>query len=194
MEEIVPVKLIILGQENSGKSCILNRYLTGTFQESLKSTLGAVMVTKVTKYQNQPIKLNIWDTAGQERYRSFSKIYFREARVLILVYDISEPNSIDSMIRWHLACIDEIPGDCLVFVAGAKLDIGTFTEEIKEKIDLFCNQHNCEHHLVSAKTGEGIEKLFDCILKYISRGKSIAKDSVKLSCVSVQKKKECCKG
>jgi translation elongation factor EF-4 len=98
------------------------------------------------------------------------------------------------MFRWHQACVDEIPKNCLVFVTGTKLDIGNFTEDMKEKIDLFCNQNNCEHHLVSAKTGEGISKLFDCILKNVSRVKSLGKDSVKLSSVIVKEKKECCKG
>jgi small GTP-binding protein len=39
------------------------------------------------------IQFQIWDTAGTERYRSLAKMYYSDAKVAILVYDITNPSS-----------------------------------------------------------------------------------------------------
>ena len=191
MEEIIPVKIIVLGQANAGKSCLLNRYLTGIYKEGGEATIGAVFVSKLVKHRDKTLRLNVWDTAGQERYRSFAKIYFREAKALIMVYDLSNPDSITGMNEWYESCAEVIPIDCKVFVAGTKMDLGSFTEEIKEKIDLFRIKTKSQHYLVSAKTGEGIEILFENIAMNMFRKKSEATNSIRLSLTKTQKKK-CC--
>ena len=45
-------------------------------------------------------KLQIWDTTGQEKYRSIAKIYYRDAKIAILVYDVADPQSFISLQSW----------------------------------------------------------------------------------------------
>jgi len=191
MEQDIPVKIIILGEENAGKSCILARYLTGSFDEYQKNTVGAQFMTKRTIFQNKTLKLNIWDTAGQERYQSFSKMYCRDAKAAILVYDLSNPLSIVAMKKWYeMMCEDALPQDCLLFVVGSKCDIGTFSGETKESIEDFCFSTKSDHFLVSAKTGDGIEELFSSIIQQYCKGLFRTKNSIVLNKSDMQKSKK----
>lgn len=190
MEDDIPVKIIILGEANVGKSCILQRYLTGEYTESQANTVGAKFLSKRVQHQNKNLKLNIWDTAGQERYQSFSKMYCRDAKAVILVYDLANPESIEGMMRWYKIMSQEtLPSDTLLFVAGSKSDIGSYTQEIRQKIEDFCLETRSEHFLVSAKEGDGIEELFMKIVSKFCKSIFVAKQSIVLTNSShIQKK------
>ena len=43
-----------------------------------------------------------WDTAGQERYRSIAKIYYQDAHIAILVYDITKKASFDEVKNYWI--------------------------------------------------------------------------------------------
>ena len=71
-QEYLKFKIIIIGDTGVGKTNILHRYLTDTFKEDSKSTVGVEFFTKSFKVNQEDIKLEIWDTAGQERYKSIT--------------------------------------------------------------------------------------------------------------------------
>ena len=48
------------------------------------------------------VKLQIWDTAGQEKYRSMNKIFYKDAKVAILVYDITRKSSFEEVTNYWL--------------------------------------------------------------------------------------------
>ena len=47
-----------------------------------------------------PVRPQIWDTAGQERFRTITKSYFRGAQGILLVYDVTDRQSFDSVVTW----------------------------------------------------------------------------------------------
>ena len=49
------------------------------------------------EFGGQCIKFEIWDTAGQEKYRSLTKIFYKDAAVAILVYDITRKESYEEL-------------------------------------------------------------------------------------------------
>ena len=52
----------------------------------------------------------IWDTAGQEKYRSLTKIFYKDAGVAILVYDITRKESFDEIQNyWYNQIKDHAP-------------------------------------------------------------------------------------
>ena len=73
-------KIILIGDANVGKTNILSRYISDTFLETSKSTVGVELATKVEQYNNKKIKIQIWDTAGQERYKSITKTYYKGSK------------------------------------------------------------------------------------------------------------------
>ena len=53
------------------------------------------------EFQGKSIKFEIWDTAGQEKYRSLTKIFYKDAGVSILVYDITKESYDEIKNYWY---------------------------------------------------------------------------------------------
>lgn len=106
------VKVVVIGYVAVGKTCILNRYINNVFTSDPPSTNGASYSCKVLNFDeyNQNIKFDIWDTSGQERFRSLNKIFYRDAKIGILVYDITNKESFNELTSyWYNQIKDEAP-------------------------------------------------------------------------------------
>jgi Ras-related protein Rab-11A len=73
-KSILTFKIVILvGDSNVGKSCLLSKYVKGVFPISPLPTIAVEFATKTIQIQgNVIIKAQIWDTAGQEKYKSIT--------------------------------------------------------------------------------------------------------------------------
>ena len=98
-------KVVLLGESGVGKTCIIARFINNTFEDNITSTTGASYAGKTMsfdEFNGQSIKFEIWDTAGQEKYRALTKIFYKDAGVAILVYDITRKDSFDEIKNyWH---------------------------------------------------------------------------------------------
>ena len=92
-------KIIIIGDSNVGKTQILNSYLK-EFKKNVKSTVGTEFEHKYVYIENKVIKFQFWDTAGEERYKSIIKNYYKNARGVFIVYDITNQESFNSIEYW----------------------------------------------------------------------------------------------
>ena len=92
-EEVQNVKVVLIGESNVGKTSIILRYAANTFKDELLTTSGASFVSKLININNKPIKFEIWDTAGQEKFRAVTRIFYQNAAVCVLVYDITKKES-----------------------------------------------------------------------------------------------------
>ena len=89
------IKIVLLGDINVGKTSIVLRYSKNIFKNHYPPTIGGAYTQKNLLLQNGIlIKFHIWDTSGQERYRTMSKLYYLDAEAIILVYDISNEESV----------------------------------------------------------------------------------------------------
>ena len=93
-------KLILIGSSGVGKSCILQRYMKHTFEESYKCTIGVDFLMKSVIVNGQTVKLQLWDTAGQEKYKSMVSSYYRGANVALIVFDITNRPSFEALPLW----------------------------------------------------------------------------------------------
>ena len=98
-KEALQCKVVLIGESGVGKTSIINRYISNTFSSVLTATPGASFTTKTVflKDFNQSIKFEIWDTAGQEKYRALAKVFYKNAAVCVLVYDITRKDSYDAL-------------------------------------------------------------------------------------------------
>ena len=95
------IKIIMIGDSGVGKTCICNRIINNKYDKHTPSTIGAHFFTKVVPYKDENIILNFWDTAGQERFRSLINLYFRGSDVVLLVFDLTEPDSLNNIDEWY---------------------------------------------------------------------------------------------
>ena len=80
---------LVAGHSGVGKSNILNRLVNEEFMDDCRATVGVELYTKTYKVNDRIIKVHLWDTAGQEKFRAIAKIYYKDARVALVVYDVS---------------------------------------------------------------------------------------------------------
>ena len=91
-------KIILVGNSGSGKTTFLENFFKLSYETNIQPTIGAAL--KVYKDYNNKIKYNIWDTAGQERYSSLLSLYYRNADIIFIFYDLSIDYNGDSIMKW----------------------------------------------------------------------------------------------
>ena len=157
------VKIVILGTSGVGKSSIINRYIYDHWDKDMQTTLGAAFLDKTLTYRGKHFKFQIWDTAGQEKYGPLAQMYYRDADVAILVYDVTEKSSFSGMKAWHTELKEKGPKNIILAIVGNKIEM---EDEIITKIDgeIYASKHNAIFKATSAKENQGINELFDCIL------------------------------
>ena len=102
-------KTILIGESGVGKSCIIYRYINNKYDENSMSTTGANYITKHCEFEeyDKSILFQIWDTAGQEKYRGLAKIFYKDAKIIILVYDITNKKSFEEIKNYWYKQIKE---------------------------------------------------------------------------------------
>ena len=163
--EYITCKVVLLGEAGVGKTSIISRYVTNTFSDVLMSTTGASFATKKVEIDPEhKIKFQIWDTAGQERFRSLAKIFYQNAAVAVLVYDITRRDSFEKLKEfWIKELKENAPSDIILAIAGNKSDNYEFeVVSLKEGKDL-AQEINAIFKSTSAMLSHGIEDLFKLI-------------------------------
>ena len=159
--EYATYKVVLLGDAGVGKTSIICRYVTNSFSSVLMSTTGATYANKKLIVGNKKIRFEIWDTAGQERYRSLAKMFYQNANVIILVYDITRKSSLNSINDFWIKQIREnARKDVILGLAGNKSDLYE-NEEVKlNEAKLFAKEIGAIFKTTSAKSSTGIDELF----------------------------------
>ena len=158
--EIPKYKLIFLGDQGVGKSCILNRFMNGTFTEEYQATIGLDFQSKNVQIDNQDIHLLLYDTAGQEKFRSLIPMYTRDANIILLVYEVTSKDSFLHLNHW-LNDLTTVKKDEVIFVVvGNKTDLEDKREVSREEGEQFAKDNDYLFAEVSAKDGKGFQDLF----------------------------------
>ena len=158
--EIPKYKLIFLGDQSVGKSCMLNRFMNDTFTEEYQATIGLDFQSKNVQIDGQDIHLLLYDTAGQEKFRSLIPMYTRDSNIILLVYDITSQTSFDHIPEWLNDLSNVNLNDVIFALVGNKNDLEDKREVSTEVGKKFAEEHNYIFQETSAKTGDGFSELF----------------------------------
>ena len=153
-------KLIFLGDQGVGKSCILNRFLNDTFIEDYQATIGLDFQSKNVQIDNQDIHLLLYDTAGQEKFRSLIPMYTRDANIILLVYDISNRDSFTNLTHWLKDLTNVNMEEVILCIVANKIDLVDKRVVTNEEGQKFADEHDFIFQEISAKTGDGFSDLF----------------------------------
>lgn len=160
-------KIVFVGDSGVGKSSIIQRYITGEFNDTLQTTIGAMYVSKMISLDDRDIKLQIWDTAGQERFNSITPLYFRDANGVILVYDITDKSTFTGLNKWKKILRDSGPEDLCVCLVGNKSDLEDQREVQLEDLEVYAENFGAEFSETSAIENDGIETAFEKLVTFI---------------------------
>ena len=103
------VKVVLLGESKTGKTSLIERYISDAYEDNIMSTTGASYSGKAVWFEeeNHSINFKIWDIAGQKKYRDLSKIFYKDAQVVILLYDITNKVSFDEIRNYWVKQVKE---------------------------------------------------------------------------------------
>ena len=172
-------RVVLLGKQATGKTCIIAQFINGSFDPETISSLTAQFIRKTIQFADgRNITLDIWDTAGQEKYRAIAKIYYKEARAVILVYDITDKSSFIEMKEyWYEQVKLYAKKDVIFAVAANKNDLDEERKISDEEGRKFANEIGAIFASTSAKSASGIQALFDNVGQKILNPSFIEKET-----------------
>lgn len=162
-------KIVMLGDSGVGKTSLVARLTNPDrpMNHDISATMGIEFDTQMLDTEHGKVKAQIWDTAGQERFaRVLLPTYFRKAKGVILVYDITNAKSFESLSdRWMTQLNDHASSDDLAkLLVGNKSDLEPSREVPREKAEQFCIEYGMEMLETSAKSGDNVLKAFEKLI------------------------------
>ena len=159
-EDEIPCKVILVGDSGVGKTSIIGRYLN-RYSAEQRATIGASYSNKLEEIDNYKINFDIWDTAGQERFRSVNTIFYKEAYICIMVYDITKEESFQSIKEYWYNTVTENSLNKIIFgIAGNKIDLYEEEKVSQEEAKKFSDSIDAIYKTTSAKENTYIDDLF----------------------------------
>ena len=190
------IKVVLIGDSGVGKTSIISRFTKDTFNNEEMSSSSAQFTSKTIQINDQSIKFDIWDTAGQEKFRALAKIFYKDAQVIILVYEIINKESFDSIKNyWYKESSENSTAD-IFFVVGNKSDLYENEQVTDEEGKKFAKEINAIFKITSALSNTGIDRLFESIGKkilnpnYTEDGINDLSNSIPKNNVNIINKKE----
>ena len=154
------IKIIVVGETEVGKTCIINQYINQNFDFNHLPTIAMDKSKKEIEIENKNLNLEIWDTAGQEQYRATNKIFMKEAKIALLVYDITNEKSFEQINYWHETVKDMNKENIIFCLVGNKNDLYEKRVISEEKGKKFAQEKKMLFFESSAMDYESIETIF----------------------------------
>ena len=161
----IQVKVLMVGDSGVGKTSLLLRYASDSFNDSYITTIGIDFKTKYLNVGDKRVKLQIWDTAGQERFRTITTSYFRGAQGILLCYDVCDRRSFNSIGSWVEQINSHADEQVCVIICGTKCEMDH--EVTEEEGQSLADQHGYTFIECSAKESINVEGAFEKIAHQI---------------------------
>ena len=168
MNEPDSIKVVLVGESGVGKTSIISQFTAHKFDPHRETSLSAQFISKTIDFQElgKSIKFDIWDTVGQEKYRALAEIFYRDAKVIVFVYDITSDFSFKQLEEyWYKETKSKSTGNPLLAVVANKIDLYNEQKVSNNQGKEFSNQIGAIFQTTSALSDSGISTLFDNIGK-----------------------------
>ena len=126
-------KYIIIGDASVGKSNILLKYAHNQFKPGYQLTIGVEFGAKNVEINNKTYHIQIWDTAGQENFRSITRAYYKNSVCALVVYDLTNKETFDSVQAWIDDCKSQSPKNIYMLLVGNKEDLAESERQVSYK-------------------------------------------------------------
>ena len=134
IKEDLKLKLVLLGDSGVGKTNLISRYISNSFDENTRATIGVEFFCKNFRInKKRTIKVEIWDTAGQERYKAITSVYYKGAKGAFIVYDITSRKTFENIDKWIGEIKERTTDDVKLIIIGNKTDLNNEREVKSEE-------------------------------------------------------------
>ncbi|PFX16902.1 ras-related protein Rab-30-like [Stylophora pistillata] len=163
-------KIILIGDANVGKTCLVKRFAKGFFTPSQGPTIGVDFTIRTVEVDGERVKLQVWDTAGQERFRSVTQSYYHNADGVIITYDITSRKSFDNLQQHWLEDVRRFTSKkVLMYIVGNKSDLSQERQVDFRSAQMIAEEEHCDAMETSAKEADNVENLFESLATQLMR-------------------------
>jgi Ras-related protein Rab-8A len=191
-------KILVLGDTSVGKSCLLLRFCDNSFQEAHLTTIGLDFRLKTINLKDdRKVKIQIWDTAGEDRFRSITRNYYKGAKGILLIFDVTDKETFTHVRDWIERIHEESPEGITICLVGNKIDMNESRVISNEEGKKIADEFKIPYFETSAKSNIGVEEVFTYLVKevdtiYMNEHKEEVGRKTVLNQKTKNKKKKCC--
>jgi len=160
MEAAGPLKLVVVGEVEVGKTSICTRLLD-EFQKHQQATIMPCFHKYQLDVDGRQLHFNIWDTAGAERYRSVNRSFYHNTKAAVIVYDITNRRTWEELQNYW---VDEVKNeghdDMVIAIVGNKCDLEEKRAVEKKAAQSYCQMNNFVFAETSALKDINVNKVF----------------------------------
>ncbi|CAL5979957.1 Rab1a [Hexamita inflata] len=167
---------MITGPAATGKSTILKvmkqqNYQQQNYQQTQQIMQDNLLVDVKLAGNQYSVKLNVWDIPGQFLAIPVSQSYFRNANVLLFVYDSTSMKSFTEIVsQYHK--LSSIAPDALKYLIGTKVDLDSQEKQsVQAEAEAFSVKHSLKTQKVNCQMVQQILDLLNQIAKDAMRNK-----------------------
>ena len=157
-----PPRAVLVGNSGVGKTSLVQRIAHNTFSTNISSTIGAGVTALTMTVNGKSFLFNLWDTAGQEIFKNVVPLYFRNAAVAILVFDLDDEDSFRDLDSWLETINENNEHNIPVIVAANKVDSYTNPQLLTEAKQ-WSFERRYPFFVTSAATGQGVKQMFEVV-------------------------------
>ena len=163
-QDAQPVKVVLLGESGVGKTSIITQFISKKFNQRCPTSVSAQFISKIMKFPeySKNLKFDIWDTVGQEKYRSLTKIFYKDADIIIFVYDITTEFSFKAIKDyWYKETKEHTDIEPILALAANKIDLYKDEQITNSDGKEYADEINAIFQNTSALSNTGIDNLFE---------------------------------
>ncbi|MHA2057658.1 MAG: Rab family GTPase [Candidatus Thorarchaeota archaeon] len=164
-------KVVMIGAGGSGKTALVNRFLTHKFSEEYIVTIGSQFAVKTVEVEaangrSVVVKLLVWDLAGQQRFDFIRGSYYRGSKGALLVFDTTRKSTWLELPKWIKETEDALGERIPIILLANKVDLVEDRVVTREMAEQFVHEHNLTGYLeTSALSGQNVEEAFSMLAK-----------------------------
>ena len=168
-DKLQKIKIVLVGDQGVGKTCLLARFTSNKFDMNTNSTIGVDFIVKTFTQNDMTYKFHFWDTAGQERFHSLIPSYIKNCQVAVMIYDVTNLQSFKNLQNWYNIIMEEKHKDVILAIVGTKTDLVKVVST--DEALAFAKSHNALFQECSAKTGDKVETFFNFLCETVIKSR-----------------------
>lgn len=160
-------KVLVIGDPFVGKTSLIRKYTENKFEKNYIPTIGVnlckhtlALPAKPNDDQKRQAALIFWDIAGQQSFDKMHMAYFQGAHGVIMVFDVTDPESLDNVTHWREACEKYNVAGAACLLVGNKIDLKEDRKVQREAGETVARELGTTYHETSALTGENVSTIF----------------------------------
>lgn len=156
-------KTIFVGDAGCGKTSLIQRFTSSTFDLDCEQTSSAEYESKYFEVLGTEYNVGFWDIPGEEKFKFISQSYYKNSTVIVVVFDLTRPTTLANAANWMREALSaNTKTDPIRFLVGTKKDLlcKKALEGLEAHAHFIAQELDAEFVSVSSKDGNEVNNLF----------------------------------